>query len=215
MRTKTEEKRQAIIDVAAATFGELGFERTSMSEICTRLGGSKATLYNYFPSKEALFLEVMFQASEADFQNTMLALQTGNDDAAQTLRNFGQRFLGLLYSPEVMSVRRLLVSEGGRANIGQRCWDMGPARGNAAINAFLQQGIERRLLRNADTEVMRHHLLALLEAELLPRFMFQHLPAPTAQEIALCTERAVDAFMRVYGTPGDTQSKSDAIRKSL
>ena len=177
MRTKTEEKRQAIIDVAAATFGELGFERTSMSEICTRLGGSKATLYNYFPSKEALFLEVMFQASEADFQNTMLALQTGNDDAAQTLRNFGQRFLGLLYSPEVMSVRRLLVSEGGRANIGQRCWDMGPARGNAAINAFLQQGIERRLLRNADTEVMRHHLLAQLEAELLPRFMFQHLPA--------------------------------------
>lgn len=136
MRTKTEEKRQAIIDVAAATFGELGFERTSMSEICTRLGGSKATLYNYFPSKEALFLEVMFQASEADFQNTMLALQAGNDDAARTLCNFGQRFLGLLYSPEVMSVRRLLVSEGGRANIGQRCWDMGPARGNAAINAF-------------------------------------------------------------------------------
>jgi hypothetical protein len=42
------------------------------------------------------------------------------------------------------------------------------------------------------------HLLAL--PELLPRFMFQHLPAPTAQEIALCTERAVDAFMRVYGT---------------
>ena len=164
MRTKTEEKRQAIIDVAAATFGELGFERTSMSEICTRLGGSKATLYNYFASKEALFLEVMFQASEADFQNTMLALQASNDDAAQTLRNFGQRFLGLLYSPEVMAVRRLLVCEGGRANIGQRCWDMGPARGNAAINAFLQQGIERRLLRNADTEVMRHHLLALLEA---------------------------------------------------
>ena len=114
-----------------------------------------------------------------------------------------------------LAVRRLLVSEGGRSNIGQRCWDMGPARGNAAINAFLQQGIELRLLRYADTEVMRHHLLALLEAELLPRFMFQHLPAPTAQEIALCTERAVDAFMRAYGTPGDTHSESAPIRKSL
>ena len=56
---------------------------------------------------------------------------------------------------------------------------------------------------------------ALLEAELLPRFMFQHLPAPTAQEIALCTERAVDAFMRAYGTPGDTHSESAPIRKSL
>lgn len=200
MRTKTEEKRQAIIDVAAATFGELGFERTSMSEICTRLGGSKATLYNYFPSKEALFLEVMFQASEADFQNTMLALQTPGDDAAQTLRDFGQRFLGLLYSPNVMAVRRLLVSEGGRSNIGQRCWEMGPARGNAAIKDFLQLGIERQLLRADDTETMMHQLLALLEAELLPRFVFQHLPAPTPEEITQISERAVETFMRAYGS---------------
>ena len=200
MRTKTEEKRQAIIDVAAAAFGELGFQRTSMSEICTRLGGSKATLYNYFPSKEALFLEVMFQASEADFQNTMLALQTPGDDAAQTLRDFGQRFLGLLYSPNVMAVRRLLVSEGGRSNIGQRCWEMGPARGNAAIKDFLQLGIERKLLRAADTEIMMHQLLALLEAELLPRFVFQHLPAPTPEEIIQISERAVETFMRAYGS---------------
>ena len=200
MRTKTEEKRQAIIDVAAATFGELGFERTSMSEICTRLCGSKATLYNYFPSKEALFLEVMFQASEADFQNTMLALQTPGDDAAQTLRDFGQRFLGLLYSPNVMAVRRLLVSEGGRSNIGQRCWEMGPARGNAAIKDFLQLGIERQLLRADDTETMMHQLLALFEAELLPRFVFQHLPAPTPEEIIQISERAVETFMRAYGS---------------
>ena len=199
MRTKTEEKRQAIIDVAAATFGELGFERTSMSEICARLGGSKATLYNYFESKEALFLEVMFQASEADFQNTMLSLQTTGDDMAQTLRQFSERFLRLLYSPDVMSVRRLLVSEGGRSNIGQRCWEMGPARGNAVVMEFLQQAIERKLLRKADTEVMLHQLTALLESELLPRFMFQHLPAPTTQEIVQCSPRAVDTFLRAYG----------------
>ena len=200
MRTKTEEKRQAIIDVAAAAFGELGFERTSMSEICARLGGSKATLYNYFPSKESLFLEVMFRASEAEFQHTMLSLQAASDDVAQTLRNFGQRFLGLLYSPDVMAVRRLLVSEAGRSNLGQRCGEMGPARGNAVVMEFLKQAVARKLLRKADLEVMLHQLLALLESELLPRFMFQHLPAPTEQEITKCTQRAVDVFLRAYGT---------------
>lgn len=206
MRTKTEEKRQAIIDVAAATFGELGFERTSMSEICARLGGSKATLYNYFPSKEALFLEVMFQASEADFQNTMLALQTIQKDAYQALCDFGERFLSLLYSPDVMSVRRLLIAEGGRSQIGQRCWEMGPARGNAAIQSFLQQGIQRKLLRSADPELMQHQLLALLEAELLPRFMFQHLPSPDAQEISQCAERAIHTFMQLYGMQPSSSS---------
>lgn len=198
MRTKTEEKRQAILDVAAATFGELGFERSSMSEICTRLGGSKATLYNYFPSKEALFLEVMFQASEADFRHTMQSLQFGHGDVAQTLRNFGRRLLGLLYSPNVIAVRRLLVAEGDRASIGQRCYEHGPRRSNATVAKFLEQAMEQGLLRTDCTALATRHLHALLEAELIARLLFQHEPLPTPQEIAQCCDRAVDAFMRLY-----------------
>ena len=55
MKTKTESKRQAIIQAAAEVFREVGFDRASMSDIRERIGGSKATLYNYFPSKEKLF----------------------------------------------------------------------------------------------------------------------------------------------------------------
>ena len=61
MKTKTEAKRQAILKAAAEVFRKVGFERASMSEIRARIGGSKATLYNYFPSKEKLFFEVMYQ----------------------------------------------------------------------------------------------------------------------------------------------------------
>jgi AcrR family transcriptional regulator len=49
MKTKTEGKRLAILKAAADVFREVGFERASMSEIRARIGGSKATLYNYFP----------------------------------------------------------------------------------------------------------------------------------------------------------------------
>lgn len=198
MRTKTEEKRQAILDVAAATFGELGFERSSMSEICNRLGGSKATIYNYFPSKEALFVEVMFQASEADFQNTMRALQAEGEDLPQALHTFGRRFLSLLYAPEVVAVRRLLVAEGERSQVGARCYEQGPGRGNALIGQFLAQAMAQGKLRTAPEYLATRHLLALLEAELMDRFMFQHLPLPTAEEIAQCSKRAVDAFLHLY-----------------
>ena len=204
MRTKTEEKRQAILDVAAATFGELGFARTSMAEICTRLGGSKATLYNYFPSKEALFLEVMFQAHESDFLHTMQSLQGGHSDVARALRTFGCQLLGLLYAPNVIAVRRLLVAEGDRAQIGQRCFDHGPRRSNACVAAFLSQAMEQGLLRTACTTLATRHLHALLEAELLPRFLFQHEPLPTAQEITACCDRAVAAFMQLYQAPTAT-----------
>lgn len=59
MKKKTETKSQAIVDIAAEVFREMGFQRASMSEICRRVGGSKATIYSYFPSKELLFFEVM------------------------------------------------------------------------------------------------------------------------------------------------------------
>ena len=59
MRVKSEERRQAILDVAREAFTQLGFENTTMSEIANRTGGSKATLYNYFSSKEELFAAVI------------------------------------------------------------------------------------------------------------------------------------------------------------
>jgi hypothetical protein len=47
MRVRTEKKRQEIIRIAAELFDELGYERTSMSTIASRVGGSKTTLYGY------------------------------------------------------------------------------------------------------------------------------------------------------------------------
>ncbi len=59
MRVKSEEKRQAILEIAKYSFTKQGFEQTSMSHIAKMLGGSKATLYNYFSSKAAIFTAVM------------------------------------------------------------------------------------------------------------------------------------------------------------
>ena len=65
VRTKSDEKRRDIIRVAAETFQELGFERTSMLTIAERMRGSKQTLYNYFASKEELLRAVLdFDVSE-------------------------------------------------------------------------------------------------------------------------------------------------------
>jgi AcrR family transcriptional regulator len=49
-----EEKRQLILASAAVLFAEGGFGGTSMSMIAERAGGSKAWLYHYYQSKEAI-----------------------------------------------------------------------------------------------------------------------------------------------------------------
>lgn len=62
-----EEKQRAILDDAAAVFAERGMEKASMSQIATHAKVSKALLYHYYPSKDALiFAIIMTHLEELD-----------------------------------------------------------------------------------------------------------------------------------------------------
>ncbi len=199
MRAKTETRRQAILDAAAEVFQETGFERTTMAAICERLGYSKATLYNYFASKEELFSAVVFEATEAEFQATLEALDATVEDMTEALQKFGRGLLTLLYSPQVQAVRRLVVAEAGRSDLGKKCYELGPVRNEAATAVFLQQAMDAGQLRQADARIAALHLRGLLEAEWLDRFLFQTLEPVSAEEISATVGRAVAAFMAAYG----------------
>src|SRR5271168_363697 len=115
MKSKTESKRQAILQAAADVFREVGFDRATMSDIRARIGGSKATLYNYFPSKEKLFFEVMYRATETELGAITAALNPDTDDLKQELLRFGQKLLPALYTPEAIAIRRLAIAELGHS----------------------------------------------------------------------------------------------------
>lgn len=203
MRAKSETRRQAILEAAATVFQETGFERTTMAAICERLGYSKATLYNYFASKEELFSAVVFEATEAEFQATLEALDAKGDDMTKALEKFGRGLLTLLYSPQVQAVRRLVISEAGRSELGRKCYQLGPKRNQAASAAFLQRAMDAGKLRQADARIASLHLRGLLEAEWLDRFLFQTLEPVSAKDINAAVKRAVTAFMAAYGPVKD------------
>lgn len=52
-------KQTAILKAATEVFVEAGFDLASMDRISERAGASKRTVYNYFPSKELLFEQVV------------------------------------------------------------------------------------------------------------------------------------------------------------
>lgn len=58
-RKPSPEKRASIVAAATQVFVDEGYETTSMDRIAACAGASKRTVYNYFPSKEALFLAVI------------------------------------------------------------------------------------------------------------------------------------------------------------
>ena len=64
---KKRETRQRISDVATALFVTRGFDRVTVSEIAEKVGVSEKTIYNYFPTKEALVFD------QADEQLQLIA----------------------------------------------------------------------------------------------------------------------------------------------
>jgi AcrR family transcriptional regulator len=52
-------KRDEILDAAAACFAELSYPAASMQEVAARLGTSKARIYHYYESKEALLFDLL------------------------------------------------------------------------------------------------------------------------------------------------------------
>jgi len=198
MKVKTEAKRQTILEVAVQVFQELGFERTSMSEICSRVGGSKATLYNYFSSKELLFFEVMSQATEAEFEAAHRAIESSPEDIAEALHQFGEKFLLFLYSPQVCAQRHLAISEAGRTDLGRLVYEGSVLRSQKLIAEFLQLAMSSGKLRQATPEVAARHLCGLLESELLDRFLLRVLGEVSSEEIKAVTARAIDVFMAAY-----------------
>jgi AcrR family transcriptional regulator len=58
-RLPAEQRRRQLLDVACAQFAERGFHATSMDDVASAAGVTKPVLYQHFPSKRALFVELL------------------------------------------------------------------------------------------------------------------------------------------------------------
>ena len=81
MRLPAEERRRQLLDVALDIFAEHGFHSTSMDDVALAAGVTKPVLYQHFPSKRALYVELL-----EDVGRQLLTRLTGATDRASTGR---------------------------------------------------------------------------------------------------------------------------------
>ena len=199
MKVRTETRRNAILEAAVELFKEKGYERASMNELARRLGGSKATLYGYFPSKEELFVAVVRAVATVHLAD---AIATLSEDAAahmsleDLLVRFGERMMVVLTNDaSALAVYRMVVGEAGHSVVGQLFDESGPAQLGEALAALFERAIERGELRRADPKVLAAHFSALVTSETSNR-LYQMDPAPMAlKDIRRMVRRAVETFL--------------------
>ena len=90
-----------------------GYGQTSMSGIAAALGGSKATLYKYFSSKEALFESAMVQCCQ-DVYAEFPARKFSRIDVLDFLNQVGLAVVEGMLRPRALEISRLVLSEGAR-----------------------------------------------------------------------------------------------------
>ncbi|WP_019142918.1 TetR/AcrR family transcriptional regulator [Noviherbaspirillum massiliense] len=211
MRVKTEARRQAILATAADVFQEVGFDAASMAEIAVRTGGSKATLYNYFSSKEELFVEVMLSSAQKQGRDMFFAALQRSGDLQAILQNLGQSFLKIIMAPEIVAMRRIVISQSGRSDLGRLFYERGPKSAWAQVTDLLQSAIDNRVLRPADARIMTMHLKSLYEAEVVELQLLGVISKVTRKEIERIVAAAVEVFMRAYGaSPAGNAEKKNA-----
>ena len=62
-RLEPQQRREQLLDIAAAMFAEKPYEEVWVGDIAARAGVSRATMYHYFPSKRDLYVAILKRAS--------------------------------------------------------------------------------------------------------------------------------------------------------
>lgn len=120
------ERRAAIVAVAQRLFLEQGYAATTMSAVAEAMGGSKATLWAHFSSKEALFAAVA-DSMVGGFAESMDELLGGQRFSIRGLREFCLRFFEKLLSDESTTLFRMIIAESGRfPELGELFFARGP-----------------------------------------------------------------------------------------
>ncbi|HEY2180009.1 MAG TPA: TetR/AcrR family transcriptional regulator [Caulobacteraceae bacterium] len=199
MRVKTDAKRRAILAAAAEVFHEHGFAGASMNAVCERVGGSKATLYRYFPSKEDLFVTLMLDVVFAHANEVFETLKP-SDDVRRTLEKFGTGFLSLSLSEKMLAVRRNSIAEASRSGLGQVLFDRGAKVLWTRMADFLAGEMDAGRLRREDPWMVAMHLRGMLEADLVNRGLVGAAVDRRPKSLKVHAAKAVDALLRAYGT---------------
>ena len=59
MQNRSAQTHQRILDAALAVFAQSGYEASSVADICAAAGVSKGAFFHHFPTKQAIFLELL------------------------------------------------------------------------------------------------------------------------------------------------------------
>ena len=164
-------RRQRILKAAKRLFLDQGFGHSSMEAIAALAQVSKATLYGYFASKEALFAAVI-EARRQRYTKQLGSVKLFALPAPVGLELIATTLLELILSKESLALYRVVVAEAPRfPQMAAAFYHSGPGRLRRHLSDYLSELARRGELVPSDSELAAGQFLGLVQGPL----HFQHL----------------------------------------
>jgi AcrR family transcriptional regulator len=92
VRLPAEQRRRQLLDVACDEFATRGFHATVMDDVATAAGVTKPVLYQHFPSKRALFVELLADVGRQLLDELTVATSRATTGRARVEEGFSAYF---------------------------------------------------------------------------------------------------------------------------
>lgn len=182
-----------IIEAATHLFLRDGYAATSIEAVLEASGGSKATLYSYFSTKDDLFRAVV---QEAIRNEPRPALELGDNPKA-ALVDFVVQAFEIMSSPRHRALLRLTVAERERfPDLAKHYYEEWPLRNRSLLARFFAKLEERRMLPSGTADHAADYFVGLITHPwLLESLLFGEDLLPSPDTVRTKAERAVDRFL--------------------
>lgn len=188
-------RTERILEAAKELFLELGYHATSIDMIVQRSGGSKGTLYSYFPSKEDLFRAVVRSIVSKGPEPRL----DPDKDITRTLMRFAEYRMKIVSSEENLGLVRLVLAEQKRfPDIAAMYWEEGPQRRQDALCDYFEALAERGVLDIEDPRIGADRFVALLVQPWYMRQLYMPWTGPSARARSRHAKATIEAFLQLY-----------------
>ena len=143
-----ELRQKEILNAASKVFIEKGFMKTTMYDIALEVGLSKPTLYQYFKTKDEIYMSLMIPVIENINNGLKLVYDRvvgkGYTDGAELINDMLDSFLKAFYEDPEVFVTFMLGQETGIVRVLDE-----DARKNIIINGRMGYDLGRKILSSA------------------------------------------------------------------
>ena len=191
-------KRENIVAAAREAFLLHGYVGTAMSDIASRTGGSKTTLWNYFPSKQHLFAAVVDDIVKHYAIAHTIEMDSG-EPVDVAMRRFAMVMMTTILSEPILSLRRLVTAEARRfPELGGLFYERGPKPGEAHLAAFIAAAMADGRLRNGDPLIAAQQFGAMCQSGCFQKALLGIDAEVDVRAIERDVDAALDTFLRAW-----------------